>query len=147
MSVKTQEKRMKQLARLVAMDLAYIYGDRESGPNGAKAEYLRTGKAFLREMAKDLGFTESQAYTMPGGIGVNGEIALMGMWNGGNGVYILIHRDDFTGSILYRRVRHMKDYTGGRNRHLTRNVLLGQYGDLLERFLELKEEPAYASVA
>jgi hypothetical protein len=140
MSYKTQEKHMKRLADLVTQDLTYIHGERESGPNGAKKEYLQTGKTFLRAMAKDLGFVESKVYDMPGGIGVAGEICMMGMWGDSNGIYVLLHPDDFTGCIMYRRIRHMKDYHGDRNRHLTRGYLLRGYGELLGKFLELRRE-------
>lgn len=148
MSVKTQEKHMARLAELVSKDLSYIHGERESGPNGEKKEYLQVGKTFLRALAKDLGLRECKVYDMRGGIGVNGEVALMGLWDDGNGVYILIHQDDFTGCIMYRTIAHMKDYTGGHNRHLPRGVLLRGYGELVERFLELKKEcEGYADVA
>ena len=147
MSVKTQQKHMKRLAELVAKDLSYIGGEREMGPNGEKREYLRIGKTFFRAMTKDLGFMESKIYDMPGGIAVNGEIVMMGMWSAGNGIYVMLHQDDFTGCIMYRRIRHMQDYKGDRNRHLSRRVLLGSYDELLERFLELREDGKYASAA
>jgi len=118
---------MKRLAELVKQDLTYIGGERESGPNGAKKEYLQTGKTFLRAMAKDLGFAESKVYDMPGGIGVAGEIAMMGIWSEGNGVYVLIHEDNFTGCIMYRTIRHLGDHTGGYNRHLPHGWLLRRY--------------------
>lgn len=142
MSIKTQEKHMKRLAELVTQDLTYIHDPRESGPNGAKKEYLQTGKTFLRAMAKDLGLTESKVYDMPGGIGVAGEIVMMGMWSEGNGIHVYIHEDDFTGCIMYRAISHMKDYRGDRNRHLPRGYLLRGYEDLLRKFLELKQEEA-----
>jgi len=140
MSIKTQEKHMKRLAELVVQDLTYIFGPRESGPNGAKKEYLQTGKTFLRAMAKDLGFIESKVFAMPGGIGAGGDVVMMGMWDNGNGIFVLLHPDDFTGCIMYRRIRHMKDYSGDRNRHLPRGYLLRGYSELLEKFLELKRE-------
>ena len=140
MSIKTQQKHMKRLAELVVQDLTYIGGSRESGPNGAKKEYLQTGKTFLRAMAKDLGFIESKIFAMPGGIGVGGDIVMMGMWNDGSGIYVLLHPDDFTGCIMYRRIRHLKDFHGDRNRHLMRGYLLRSYDELLEKFLELKRE-------
>jgi hypothetical protein len=148
MSYQTQEKHMKRLAELVKQDLSYIHGPKESGPNGAKKEYLQTGKTFFRAMAKDLGFVESKIYDMPGGIGVGGDVVMMGMWNDGNGIYILLHPDDFTGCIMYRRIKHMKDFHGDYNRHLMHNYLLRSYNDLLEKFLDLKrEDAAYAKAS
>lgn len=144
MSIKTQEKHMERLAELVTQDLTYIGGERESGPNGAKKEYLNTGKVFLRAMAKDLGFAESKVFANPGGIGVTGEINLMGMWSPGNGIHVVIRENDFLGCILYRGISHMKDFRGDRNRFLPRGYLLSGYEDLLQTFLRLrKEEPAY----
>jgi len=140
MSYKTQEKHMKRLAELVLQDLTYIFGERESGPNGAKKEYLQTGKTFLRAMAKDLGFAESRVYAMPGGIGTAGEICLMGMWGGGNGIHVYIKENDYLGCILYRKISHMADYRGDRNRFLPRGYLLCGYDELLDKFLELKQE-------
>ena len=67
MSVKTQEMHMRKLADLVAQDLSYIHGEKESGPNGAKKVYLHIGKTFLRAMAKDLGLVESKVYDLRGG--------------------------------------------------------------------------------
>ena len=147
MSIKTQEKHMKRLAELVTQDLSYIHGSKESGPNGAKKEYLHIGKTFLRAMAKDLGFIESKVFAMPGGIGVAGEICLMGMWGKENGIYILIHEDDFTGCIMYRTISNMKDFNGGCNRHLLRGYLLRGYVELLKKFLELKREDGHDTKA
>lgn len=147
MSLKTQRKHMKRLAELVKQDLTYIGGERESGPNGAKKEYLQTGKTFLRAVAKDLGFVESRIFTMPGGIGVAGEIVMAGMWSDGNGIYVMIHEDNFTGCIMYRTIRHIKDYRGGHNRHLSHGWLLRRYEDLLRKFLELRQEDVYAKAS
>ena len=140
MSCKTQEKHMKRLAELVSQDLSYIFGERETGPNGAKKEYLQRGKTFLRALAKDLGFVESTVYAIPGGIGVSGEICMMGMWGEGNGIHVYIRENDFLGCILYRKISHMKDYCGGHNHFLTRGWLLCSYGELLDKFLELGRE-------
>ena len=48
MSVQSQEKNMRKLADLLSRDLSYIWGERESGPNGDKKVFLNTGKTFLR---------------------------------------------------------------------------------------------------
>lgn len=47
MSVQSQEKNMRKLAELLSHDLGYIWGERESGPNGDKKTFLKTGKTFL----------------------------------------------------------------------------------------------------
>ena len=57
MSVKSQENNMRRLAALLGQDLSYIFGEKESGPNGSKKTFLNVGKVFLRALAKDLGLS------------------------------------------------------------------------------------------
>ena len=82
----------------------------------------------------------------PGGFGVAGEITLMGMWSNGNGIFVMIH-ENFTGCIMCWMIRHMGDYTGDYSRHLPHGWLLCRYEDLLRKFLELKQEDAYAKAS
>ena len=143
MSYKTQESHMARLAELTSQDLSYIFGEREGGPNGAKRDFLRIGKTFLRAMAKDLEFIENNVFDCAGGIGVPGDVTLMGMWDKGNGVYITIRgENDFLGRILYRHISHIKDYSGGYNLWLNCNCLQNGYHNLLSKFFELKEATA-----
>ena len=131
MSVQSQEKNMRKLADLLSRDLGYIWGERERGPNGDKKVFLNTGKAFLRALAKDLGLKEYNVSTDPGGIAVSGDCSLIGMWDGGStDIYIDISQ------LLYRTVKHIKDYTGGYNRFLYRRDLeTMSYSDLLRVFM------------
>ena len=46
MSLQSQMKNMKLLAGYLSQDLGYIFGERENGPNGAKKDFLATGRAF-----------------------------------------------------------------------------------------------------
>lgn len=48
MSVKSQENNMRRLANLLSKDLGYIWGERESGPNGAKKTFLNLGTRTSR---------------------------------------------------------------------------------------------------
>ncbi len=142
MSLKSQEANMRKLADLLSRDLSYIWGERESGPNGDKKEFLNTGKAFLRTMAKDLGLLEYKVSANPGGIAVCGECTLIGMWNGG-GIYIMVTQSCFAmeSMVLYREVRNIKDYSGGRNRFLPRDGLKTMsYGQLLDVFRMLRKD-------
>ncbi len=142
MSIDSQENNMRKLARLLSQDLGYISGERECGPNGGKKEFLNTGKAFLRTMAKDLGFKEYKVSANPGGIAVSGECSLIGMWNGG-GIYIMVTQSAFAqeSMMLYREVRDIKDYSGGRNRFLPRDGLKTMsYGQLLNTLSELRKD-------
>ena len=101
------------------MDLGYIHGERESGPNGAKKLFLSKSAAFLRALAKDLCFKEHKVTTNPAGIAVSGDVTLRGMWGEGNGLYLQISQpiNPFP-AFLYRDITGMKDYAGGANQWL-----------------------------
>jgi hypothetical protein len=116
MSIKSQKKNMQAIFSLVSMDLGYIHGERESGPNGAKKEFLTKSASFLRTLGKDLGLKEYKVDTNKGGIAVSGEVTLMGMWDESNGVYFQINQplQPFN-AFLYRNITGMKDYSGGNN--------------------------------
>ena len=87
MSVKSQENNMRRLAELLSQDFGYIWGERESGPNGAKKTFLNLGKVFLRALSKDLGLRDAQIKSNPCGIAVSGDCSLIGMWENG-GIYV-----------------------------------------------------------
>lgn len=149
MSHKSQEKNMRKLADLLGRDLSYIWGERESGPNGAKKQFLSTGTAFLRALGKDLGLADAKASSNPGGIAVSGECTLMGMWQG-NGLHVELSQPcyDRERVLLYRTIRHSKDYTGGRNLYLTRRDLAEMsYPDLLFLLASLREEGVHERAA
>lgn len=119
-----QEILMHRLGELLSHNLGYIYGERESGPNGEKKEFLDKGKRFLNQLGKDLNFTEMTVSKNPAGIAVSGEVTLMGMWGEGNGLYIQLSEPCFGGScVLYRTIKHLKDYTGGYNNFLTTDYM------------------------
>lgn len=149
MSHKSQEKNMRKLAELLGQDLSYIWGERESGPNGAKKQFLRTGTAFLRALGKDLGLRGTETRSNPGGIAVSGDCSLIGMWQT-NGLYVHLSQPccDRERVLLYRTVRHNKDYTGGRNLFLTRRDLEEMsYPDLLFLLAGLREEGVHERAA
>lgn len=142
MSIKSQEKNMRKLAQLLDHDLGYIQGERESGPNGEKKVFLDTGKAFLRALARDLGLRDVKITASPGGIAISGSCSLIGMWNDG-GIYIQISQSCFGADrdVLYRTVRHSRDYTGGHNCWMTRRDLARMsYNQLLDKLLSLRKE-------
>ena len=142
MSVQSQEKNMRKLAGLLSHDLSYIWGEREGGPNGDKKIFLNTGKTFLRVLAKDLGLQEYKVSDCPGGIAISGECSLIGMWNN-SGIYIMIGQPSFGAGelVLYREVRHIKDYSGRCNQYLPKDSLKTMpYSRLLDTFLMLRKE-------
>ena len=139
MSIKSQQQNMKTIHGLVSQELGYIYGERESGPNGAKKQFHTKSKAFLRALGNDLGFKEFKVTNNYGGIAVSGEITLMGMWTDTNGLYLqlsqsLSNRQDF----LYRYIRNMKDYSGSPNQWLDFSLFKnGDYEKLMKTVLPI----------
>ena len=130
MSVQSQEKNMRKLAELLSHDLGYIWGERESGPNGDKKTFLKTGKTFLWNLSKDLKLCDAKISVNPGGIAVSGECSLIGLWNDGNGgIYVQLSQSSFDREnvLLYRRVQSISDSTGGQNNFVTLNVLQRAY--------------------
>ena len=139
MSVKSQESNMRRLSVLLSHDLSYAYGDSEGGPNGSKKVFLNVGKAFLRALSKDLGLRDVTVSANPGGIAVSGECSLIGMWETG-GIYVCLYQPAGGGNdvLLYRTIRHSRDYKGGYNRYLTcRDLKKWSY-------LHLLDSPAHA---
>ena len=142
MSIKSQKKNMQAIAQLVSQNLGYVYGRRESGPNGAKKQFHIKSKAFLRALGKDLGFKDFKVTNNVGGIAVSGEITLMGMWTDTCGLYVQLfqsvtHHNDF----LYRYIKHMKDYSGGYNQWLPCSLFAeGDYEILLETLMPVGME-------
>ena len=141
MSYKSQSANMRMLAKIMSTDLGYIWGERESGPNGAKKSFHTKGRAFLSSLEKDLGFTEMKVIKNYADIAVSGEVILMGMWKEGNGLYIQLSQDNiFKTCILYRSIQNIKDYSGGRNNYInTSEMAMGDYGWLLSCLLKFKE--------
>ena len=144
MSVKSQESNMRHLSALLSHDLSYAYGDSECGPNGSKKVFLNVGKAFLRALAKDLGLRDATVSANPGGTAVSGECTLIGMWETG-GIYICLYQPAGGGNdvLLYRTVRHSRDYKGGYNRYLTcRALKKWSYMHLLDTLGALRKDRA-----
>lgn len=145
MSVKSQENNMRRLAELLSQDFGYIWGERESGPNGARKTFLHLGKVFLRALSKDLGLRDAQIKSNPCGIAVSGDCSLIGMWENG-GIYVNLSQPccDKERVLLYRTVRNIRDYSGGRNNILTvKDLRKLSYSELLERFGALRKEGGF----
>lgn len=150
MSIKSQEKNMQRLTELLGQDLSYIFGEKESGPNGAKKEFLHKGAAFLRALAKDLGFRESKVSSNPAGIARSGEVYLYGMWGSGNGLFLML--EQMTGldaCVLYRTITDLNDHTGGCNHFITlREFSACGYETLCAKLQNMhREAPGYERAA
>jgi hypothetical protein len=142
MSIKSQQANMKTIHALVSQDLGYIYGERESGPNGAKKQFLSKSAAFLRALSNDLGLKEFKVHTNPSGIACSGDVTLRGIWSDGNGLYFQINQplQPFN-AFLYCTIKSMKDYNGGRNQWLDCDLFAsGEYERLINTLLELREQ-------
>ena len=140
---------MRKLARLLSKDLGYIWGERESGPNGDKKVFLNTGKAFLRALARDLGLRDAKVTSNAAGIAVSGECYLTGMWEGG-GLHICLEQPCYLREdvLCYHSVRTLQDYKGGHNHYVRRSELeTMSYPQLLERLGELHKECSYERAA
>jgi hypothetical protein len=140
MSKESQTRNMRRLAELLCTDLGYIHGKKESGRSGAKAEFLRKGRAFVSGIAKDLGLTDVRIRANKAGIACSGEIYLCGMRDEGRGIFLCLEQNLATRfCIPDRAISHPDDLTGGVNRYISTAFLAtGNYGLLLERLSEVK---------
>lgn len=142
MSIKSQEANMRKLSELLDHNLGYIFGERESDPNGDKKTFLNTGKVFLRALGKDLGLHDVLVTSNAAGIGVSGSCSLYGMWED-NGIFICLEQL-FGGSqnvMLYRSIRDLHDYKGSYNHFINLQELRHlSYADLLSRLETQRKE-------
>lgn len=147
-SIESQERNMRRLAALLSNSLGYIWGERESGPNGNKRIFLNLGKTFLRTLAKDLGLRDVKVMSNAGGIAVSGECLLYGMWEE-CGLFICLEQPCYGQNVLlYRSIRSLKDHKGGYNSYVSRSELeTMRYEDLLSRLLTVKKESRYVRAA
>ena len=91
-----------------------------------KEKFKRVGKKAMVELALLLDLNEFKYDFNPGGIAVSGDLTLMGMWSPENGVYVMMNKDFPNapwGQVLYRTIKHMKDYAGGPNQWLPYEAL------------------------
>lgn len=139
---------MKTIHSLVSQDLGYIYGERESGPNGAKKQFLSKSATFLRALGNDLGLKEFKVTTNASGIACSGDATLRGMWSDGNGLYFKIEQPlQPIDGFLYRTIKSIKDYNGGRNQWLGCDLFASaNYERLINTMLELREQIGFTEV-
>lgn len=103
------DKKIKRLQK--AMELESSYNEIN------KKEFKAASTGFLKELANNLDFVESKVSFNPGGVAVSGDACLMGMYDDNQGLYISFNSDTFreASNIMFRTIKHMKDYTGGNN--------------------------------
>ena len=142
MSIKSQKANMKTIYSLVSQDLGYIYGESESGPNGAKKQFHSKSATFLRALGNDLGLKEFKVIKNYSGIAVSGEITLIGMWDEGNGLYFQINQPlPPLNSFLYHSINHMKNCSSGaKNKWMDFDLFEnGDYETVLDMLLALRK--------
>lgn len=124
--------------------LAYLMLNGEDGRYNEefKKKYKMVGLKAMKELARLLDLKEFDINFNPGGIAVSGDLRLMGMWSEERGVYITMNKDFPNrpwGDVLYRTIKHTKDFTGGPNNWLEFKLL--QFPEVLrERIMGLRFE-------
>lgn len=89
-TVRRQKRRIKRLSELATQNLLHIPGLPKHGPNSARRDFLHTGRAFLRTLAKSMGFQSWTVRTVSGGPEVPGMVNLDGMWTEGQGLRVSV---------------------------------------------------------
>jgi len=142
MSLKTQTANMKALAELLSQDLGYIFGERESGPNGAKCLFHSKARAFLTGLRKDLGMVGWNIRTNKAGIAVSGEVTLRGLWKLGNGLRVEISQDLMSNHVLhYGPINDINGHASGLAVYVSLDTLRqANYAQLILDLLAFKED-------
>jgi hypothetical protein len=129
---------MKYLRQLAFLMLS---GEKAQYNEAFKEKFKRVGKKAMIELADLLELREFKWDFNPGGIAVSGDLMLMGMWGPENGVYVTMNKDFPNapwGQVLFRSIKHMKDYGGGVNQWLRFEEL--QFPEIIkERVLALRK--------
>jgi hypothetical protein len=88
-----------------------------------KKEFVRTGKAALKELAQTLESTNivenCEISYNKGGIAVSGDFHLKGDFKEGFSFDLFFNLDGFNSAICYRRTKGKTDYTGFDNRWIS----------------------------
>jgi len=113
-----------------------------------KRRFRSIGQKAMEELAQLLELKEYDIDFNSGGIAVSGDLRLMGMWSEGNGVYISMNKDfpgKPWGDVLYRHIRHMRDFTGGPNNYF-KFSLLDDPAALRKTVTRLREDDGHSLV-
>jgi hypothetical protein len=123
-------------------ELAFLMTNGEEGRYNEefKKKFKTVGLKAMKELACLLELKEFDVHFNPAGIACSGDLTLIGMWEEGKGIYITMNKDFPNkpwGDVLYRTVKHMKDWTGGGNNYFEFD-LLGSPNGLKERIMNLR---------
>ena len=147
----SQEKLMGEIGNLLSQDLGYIFGEKELGPNGNKKIFLDKSARFLRQLAKDLDFSESKVSKNIAGIACSGEVYMYGMWSENNGIMFVLEQAFCRNNrLLFRSICSINNSSSkhGRNQFIDHEVFLNKdYSGLCEKLLDLKTYGDESNVA
>lgn len=101
-----------------------------------KKSHGRKGKNALKKLANLLELEEIDVYFNPSGMIDGGYLTLIGM-KGEKGIYVNLSCSGLGGDILYRTVKHIKDYTGGSNNFLSSRDFVSDPEGCVERMRRL----------
>jgi hypothetical protein len=113
--------------------LAHDFNSYSDEGDARKQAYLRDGKKFLKQLAKDIGVAgQCDISANPGGIAVSGEVTLHA-----DSLYIQLFESGGQGvRILYRSCQGRGDYCGGPNMYVSMKEIHDSPKDLAD-FIEL----------
>jgi len=100
-----------------------------------KKQHAREGKKALKALAEELGLAEYKVSYKPSDICATGFLALIGMWDGSDGIFISLSCG-VGGLTLYRTVKHMSDWE--QNNYLPEKLFFTNYEKALEKLYELR---------
>lgn len=149
MSVKSQTANMRRLALLMSQDLRWLSVCGESKSDDTNKTFLNIGRAFLRELSKDLGLRCAIVTSETENNCVSAACRLYGLWSS-NGICISLEQcsGDSRGSVMYRSIRDLHDHKGGYQHFLQTDDLCNlSYEKLLNCFTALRKDICYERAA
>ncbi|MCB9448662.1 MAG: DEAD/DEAH box helicase family protein [Flavobacteriales bacterium] len=115
------EKKTDNLKKLAAFLSKHTTINASTDGGEAKTTFGRLGKRAFKELAEYLELKEYDVHYNKSGDAGSGDLRVMGMYEPETGIYISFNKDGFHGeqNVLYRSIKHMKDYTGGSNHYFS----------------------------
>lgn len=123
--------------------LARDFNSYSNEGDARKQAFLRDGKKFLKQLAKDIGVaSQCDIRTNPGGMAVSGEVTLHA-----DSLYVQLFESGSQGvRVLYRSCQGRSDYSGGQNMYVSMKELHDSPKDLAD-FIELCTDMAKDGIA
>lgn len=130
---------MNEFYKFVEPYLANQYSDWE---DEFKASFSQKGKKMFRKLGQRLNLDPLVVSYNRAGVACSGDLLLMGM-RGNVGIYVSLNLDGLRPGVLYRTIKHIKDYTGGGNCYFSLSdfVIKNKVYKILDSHLGVKNEP------